>query len=251
MIALAISPFAVGYWNAPIGWFLATMALLGAGAAIYKKAGGGIICACVACALLAMFGAKCGTSHRQTAERIERERVLAIQAAAARDAQRHREQVEAAQARLATIRSVLAQPAPELISGAVARLDGADKFNLPKAVCYARWVQARTTDAEPAERRELDRAERSGARAVQLERRRLAVANRSLICRDGSGSNCECTGSRRGCCSGHGGVARCSPLEVRELQCSDLSDEDQAEDHLEATGRLPSASSRWRERLGG
>jgi hypothetical protein len=41
---------------------------------------------------------------------------------------------------------------------------------------------------------------------------------RTVICRDGSASDCKCKGSRRGCCSSHGGVASCEPLP-NEIIC--------------------------------
>lgn len=35
------------------------------------------------------------------------------------------------------------------------------------------------------------------------------LADRNLVCGDGSSSGCSCAGSHRGCCSHHGGVAGC------------------------------------------
>ena len=66
--------------------------------------------------------------------------------------------------------------------------------------------------AEQARKAEQVRAERAAANA---RRRQDAAANAwasaPLLCRDGSLSpSCVCGGSRRGCCSHHGGVAGCS-----------------------------------------
>ncbi len=47
--------------------------------------------------------------------------------------------------------------------------------------------------------------------APKGSKRQRAWANSPLLCSDGSLSRCTCGAkSRRGCCSGHGGVARCS-----------------------------------------
>lgn len=74
---------------------------------------------------------------------------------------------------------------------------------------------------QAAEKRRIAAEERRAAaeerRRVRAEKRRAAKERRRarreapLVCRDGSYSpTCTCGGSRRGCCSHHGGVAGCS-----------------------------------------
>jgi hypothetical protein len=80
------------------------------------------------------------------------------------------------------------------------------------------------SDLEPVDRREVTvrchdlereraaREERARQREVaQREAARRSWARARLLCRDGTLSpTCVCGGSRRGCCSHHGGVAGCS-----------------------------------------
>ena len=74
--------------------------------------------------------------------------------------------------------------------------------------------ERRAAQRRAAEEKRAALAEAREQRRIEAAERREALANRSLVCNDGSTSpSCTCGGSWTGCCSRHGGVRGCERLE--------------------------------------
>jgi hypothetical protein len=117
----------------------------------------------------------------------------------------------------------------EVAGGLAAPHDGAslpvEATNISAAAvaseCERLGALLREEQARQVARREAEerRAALAAEEARQRQARRREAAERAwssarLLCRDGSLSpSCTCAGSRRGCCSHHGGVAGCSAAE--------------------------------------
>lgn len=117
-----------------------------------------------------------------------------------RDAEKRRQAEEAARTRSARVAELRAWPAPKRLI-ALRKCFGRDSDcdDSPELLLEAAASDRERTTLENVRSR-FERAER--------------LANRSLICRDGTMSpSCTCGGPRRGCCSHHGGVKGCAPLE--------------------------------------
>ncbi|MFO0756987.1 MAG: hypothetical protein U0359_10865 [Byssovorax sp.] len=96
----------------------------------------------------------------------------------------------------------------KLLGDADREVDAADK----KAAAVAALEEAKRKRQEAIEDAKRKQAEAAAAAKQAAEERAQRAANRSLLCNDGSISGCSCSGSHRGCCSHHGGVAGCEPL---------------------------------------
>jgi hypothetical protein len=139
-------------------------------------------------------------------------------AAAAARTQRLEDRVEEAQAALALWQSYLLDSHTLDLPGPVLDLRAALARDQSALAKQQRIAQVR---AEAEARRQAAVAARERQRAelaAERERRRQAAeearensSSRPLLCNDGTLSpTCTCGGSRRGCCSWHGGVAGCS-----------------------------------------
>jgi hypothetical protein len=65
--------------------------------------------------------------------------------------------------------------------------------------------ERRRAAVEEAKQRQLEAAEESRRKREEAREASPLV----MYCRDGTTSSCSCTGSRRGCCSHHKGIAGC------------------------------------------
>jgi hypothetical protein len=191
---------------------------------------------------LAYCGAVSGTESRLAEEqeraaaaveqRAEQER-LARQAAVAAAA-RERVAEEAAW----FMHEQLALPAESQAATVLARLNALEPEDDPQpALCYARWVLGRFTRADDAQqsvraaRKRVAAAERTLLRQLTRE----AEQGRGILCRDGESSpSCMCHGSWQGCCSHHGGIAGCEPIDPPTIDCPERSDEEQVMANREA-----------------
>lgn len=115
---------------------------------------------------------------------------------------------EAAPAEVTALRAAIAKE--EVL---VAKLDAQEaKQRAAEEKRRAAVEEKQRLARERAEAQAARRAAAAEERAERLERQRAARYDYSpLLCRDGTLSpTCVCGGSRRGCCSHHGGVAGCS-----------------------------------------
>lgn len=144
--------------------------------------------------------------------------------------------VEREQERADRIRTELARPLSKRAREAEKRIENAPDITAKAhAICYADHL-LKSAEATP-EIKSLRKMRERVAKAIKGQYKADLMARRVLICRDGAFSDCECRGSHRGCCSSHGGVARCEPTPEVELVCDPREVDDLIEFHLEAVGR--------------
>lgn len=187
-----------------------------------------------------MLTGTCGlgmnASTTESLEREENNRRRKAQQAERDRADKDRAVREREQERLDLIRAELERSLAERAPEAEWRME-----NLPDitakahAVCYADFL-LQGADETP-EVKSLRKAREKVAKAIKAEYKADLKRRRVLICHDGERSGCDCRGSHQGCCSGHGGVARCEPISEVELVCDPRDVEDLIEFHLQAVGR--------------
>lgn len=89
-----------------------------------------------------------------------------------------------------------------------------------RGLCTAKWQAGRMKDARSIAAAKATARLTKALKAFDAEQAADAIKNRGLLCRDGASSDCLCAGSHQGCCSGHGGVSGCAPVEKPQpLQC--------------------------------
>ncbi len=168
--------------------------------------------------------------------------VADVAATQAKPVSRFEAQETRAAARERVIAAELERSVLERVADAEQRLLYADDDdNLEAAVCHARWTLSRVPPEQASDPsvRLLAKAESKTARKALAVLRRAAMANRMLLCADGTSSpTCECDGDNRGCCSHHGGVIGCERAERPSVDCRVLSDREHAIEHATALGRF-------------
>jgi hypothetical protein len=152
-----------------------------------------------------------------TTTRIEAE----AKARAARDEEKWRPVVEAKRAADALAAADLVRPTAERVTLATAALS-ATSADATIGICRAHHL-LNPIDAKertsPVVRVVLVQLAVKEAAQLRVERPAF-LERRSLLCGDGTTSDCACTGGHRGCCSSHGGVAGCEPLPTA-IYCAD------------------------------
>lgn len=166
--------------------------------------------------------ARAQEEKRRERARQENERFKAEEAARRRAEVQRQEEAEAnrVKAKMAACEAKRAEEAGRSDAERVSRVEKLLSAPTFEDLCTARWQVSLMKDSKsgdaPKVAAKLDRA----FKAFEAERVSDAINNRGLICRDGASSDCSCAGSHRGCCSGHGGVARCAPIEKPQpAQC--------------------------------
>lgn len=181
-------------------------------------------------------GLSMNASTTESLERKENNKRREAQQAKRDRADKDRAIREREQERRDLIRAELERPLAERAAEAEWRME-----NLPDitakahAVCYADFLLQGADEAP--EVKSLRKTRKKVAKAIKAEYKADLKRRRVLICHDGERSGCDCRGSNQGCCSGHGGVARCEPISEVELVCDPRDIEDLIEFHLKAVGR--------------
>ena len=154
---------------------------------------------------------------------------------------RELEREKARKLKAGAIQTELNRPSAERIDEALGRLESASAAHQEAAVRYALWLaETLSEEADPPAKLKRLKARAAGAKkAVVRRKQRESNAWRTLVCRDGSSSGCLCRGSHRGCCSSHGGVARCEAPTKQTLRCRETPDDGVVEEHLKTSGRWP------------
>jgi hypothetical protein len=182
------------------------------------------------------FGLSLNAAATEIQEREDEARRHAAQHAAQERASKDQAVREREQQRGDLLRAELQRPLAERAAEAEWRMG-----NLPEitakahAVCYADFLLQGAE--ETPEIKSLRKTREKVAKAIKAQYKADLKRRRVLICHDGERSGCECRGSHQGCCSGHGGVARCEPISEVELVCDPRDVDDIVEFHLKAVGR--------------
>lgn len=145
-----------------------------------------------------------------------------------------------AAARERVIEAEMKRPTMDRVSEAEQRILSPN-VDLEAAVCHARWTLSQVPANEGSDRRvaALAKVERKMSRKALAVLRREAMANRMLLCADGTSSpTCECDGNNRGCCSHHGGVIGCERPEQPTIDCPSLTEREHAIEHATALNRF-------------
>lgn len=150
------------------------------------------------------------------------------------------------QERTRLIQAELSRPLDERAAEAENRIIAVtDRTGKAQAICYADVLLDGAQDTPAV--KSLRKTRNKVAKEILAEYKADMTSRRVLVCRDGDFSGCRCSGSHRGCCSSHGGVARCEPVPKVEIVCEPQGIADLLDTHLAAIGRpLPGETTRKR-----